>query len=170
MLGKTHIVNSAAISMIPMIIEHPISYSNSYPIYIFLIILGSIIPDIDEPSSIIGRRVLKTSTLINTIFGHRTITHNLTLVSLIAMYIYYININNSGYIFAFLFGIALHILQDSMTYQGVRNGIFPFQRLGYHFVLLPRIYRFAVGGLSEKVIFYTSLLVIFSALYIRFIA
>ena len=65
------------------------------------------------------------------------------------------------YLLAVSIGILLHLLQDSITYQGIKNGLFPLQRFGYNFVLLPRIFRFAVGSITEKIIFIISIMFLF---------
>lgn len=45
--------------------------------------IGSVIPDIDEPNSIAGRTIWPISKLIKKIFGHRMITH--TPIFVVAM-------------------------------------------------------------------------------------
>lgn len=157
MLGKTHIVNSVAIAAIPLTIN---IIDTQYTIILFLVAIGSLIPDIDEPNSIIGRKLKFLSYPINIFFGHRTITHNLILFTALAIFFY---TKEYTYLLALNIGILLHILQDSITYQGIKNGLFPIRRLGYNFVLFPRAFRFAVGSITEHIIF------MFSVIFILFI-
>lgn len=162
MLGRTHIVNSIAIGSIPLVFGKQIDIT--YATFLTLIALGSIIPDVDEPNSLIGRKMKFLSYPINIFFGHRTITHNLLLFSILGIFLF---IQGYKYFLAINIGILLHILQDSITYQGIKNGLFPIQRLNYNFVLLPRIFRFAVGSLTEYIIFIASIIFILLVIYIQ---
>lgn len=161
MLGKTHIVNSVAIAAIPLTIN---IIDTQYTIILFLVAIGSLIPDIDEPNSIIGRKLKFLSYPINIFFGHRTITHNLILFTALAIFFY---TKEYTYLLALNVGILLHILQDSITYQGIKNGLFPIRRLGYNFVLFPRAFRFAVGSITEYIIFILSILFLLIVIYIQ---
>lgn len=156
MLGKTHIVNSLAISSSPLILNNSFQLNIEYIFFLMCVAIGSVIPDIDEPSSIIGRKVKPFAYVINIFFGHRTITHNLLFFGITLCILLYIQ--KYQYILALNIGIVLHILQDSITYQGIRNGLFPIQRFSYNFVLLPRYLRFAVGSLTEYIILVVSAL------------
>lgn len=101
---------------------------------------------------------------INIFFGHRTITHNIILWATITIFLF---IQKYIYLLAVSIGILLHLLQDSITYQGIKNGLFPLQRFGYNFVLLPRIFRFAVGSITEKIIFIISIMFLFIVAYMQ---
>ena len=162
MLGKTHIVNSIAIASIPLAFGTQININ--YSIFLGLVALGSILPDIDEPNSLIGRKMQYLSYPINIIFGHRTITHNLLLFTILGIFLF---MQGYNYLLAVNIGILLHILQDSITYQGIKNGLFPLQRFNYNFVLLPRIFRFAVGSITEYIIFILSILFLLIVIYIQ---
>ena len=52
----------------------------SNPLYIFLTIFGSLLPDIDHTKSIIGKLFYPFAKWISIKFGHRTITHLFTNV------------------------------------------------------------------------------------------
>jgi inner membrane protein len=47
------------------------------------LLLGALYPDIDHPGSFLGKRFDFISKLINEIYGHRTITHSLFLMTVI---------------------------------------------------------------------------------------
>jgi len=162
MLGKTHIVNAVAITSIPLVFG--VKVNTEYIVFIILVGIGSIFSDIDEPNSLIGRRLKFLSYPINIFFGHRTITHNLLLFSTISLFFYY---QDYKYLFAISLGSLIHILQDSLTYQGIKGGLFPLQKLNYHFVLLPRAFRFAVGSLFEYIIFFLSVIFLLLVIYIQ---
>lgn len=46
-------------------------------------VLGALLPDVDCPTSTVGRRVLPLSLLLAGIWGHRTLTHSLVGVGLL---------------------------------------------------------------------------------------
>lgn len=78
--------------------------------------LGSLIPDIDSPTSAIGTIVKPISKLINKAFGHRTITHSgLWLIPLILM----LSKMPSGLLFGYIGGYFGHLLSDTLTKGGV---------------------------------------------------
>lgn len=159
MLGKTHLINTLAIVTTPLLLGFELD--NEYVIFIYVCLFGALFPDIDEPNSILGRRLKFLSYLINILFGHRTITHNANISLLIILFGIYSNYN---LVVAFGLGMFIHIMQDSITYQGVKGAFFPFKRFDYNFVLLPRVFRFAVGSMTEYIIF------TLSCVYLVFIA
>ena len=162
MLGITHIVNTTAIVSTPLLFGY--GFDTNYLIFIGLVLFGCLLPDIDEPNSIIGKRFGFISYPINIIFGHRTITHNLIFITAISIYFY---TQNHFYLFSISLGMLIHILQDSLTYQGINGALFPFQRYNYNFVLLPRFFRFAVGSLTEYVILTISVIYLLTILYTK---
>lgn len=152
MLGITHTVNTISITFTPLLFGFKTDWN--YAFFVLACVFGALLPDIDEPSSTIGKKFPYIAYPIKIFFGHRTITHN-AVVSIISNYIYLI---------AFGLGMFIHIMQDSMTYRGVRGAFFPFQKYYYNFVLLPRVFRFAVGSIREYIIFTAS------CIYIVYIA
>ncbi len=95
--------------------------------------LGSVLPDIDTPKSVLGEKLPMISYPLNKIFGHRTITHAplipagvLLLNTMIhAVLPYPMGLN--GFIMGLCFGVLLHIIQDILTYKGVPL-LYPFIR------------------------------------------
>ncbi|MDR9065313.1 metal-dependent hydrolase [Burkholderia multivorans] len=89
-------------------------------------VLGSMLPDIDHPSSAFGRRVLPISMMLSAVFGHRGITHSLLAVvgmSVLAWYsLRHLNWH-PGYSVPFVVGITAgylsHLAGDWMTNSGV---------------------------------------------------
>lgn len=89
-------------------------------------VLGSMLPDIDHPSSAFGRRVLPISIMLSAVFGHRGITHSLLAVvgmSALAWYSLHHLDWHPGYSVPFVVGIAVgylsHLAGDWMTNSGV---------------------------------------------------
>lgn len=89
--------------------------------------LGSLIPDIDSPTSAIGTVVKPISKLVNKAFGHRTITHSgLWFVPLILLLF---KIQN-GLLFGYIGGYFSHLLSDTLTKGGV-PWLYPLKRKRY---------------------------------------
>lgn len=160
MMGVTHATNTAAVLSIPLLFGY--QFNLTYATLAALVILGSLVPDIDEPDSTIGKRLMILSYPIHFLFGHRTITHNAIFISFLCglSYMY-----NNIYCLAITIGMFIHILQDSMTYQGIKGCFFPIGKYNYNFVLLPRIFRFAVGSGTEFLILASSLFFILYVVY-----
>lgn len=108
----------------------------------FIIMLGVLIPDIDNPSSKIGRRVKYLAYPIYIIFGHRGITHSALFVG--AMYYtgYYYDITTVKYL---AFGAALHLLGDYLTPTGIPL-FYPYKK-NYRAMIVAD-----TNGLSETVL------------------
>ncbi len=88
--------------------------------------LGSLLPDIDHPSSTFGRRVLPVSMAFSALFGHRGITHSLLAVAGMAASMWYALHGlhwHPGYSVPIVVGIAVgylsHLAGDWMTNSGV---------------------------------------------------
>src|SRR3989339_332125 len=75
MLAPTHSAFGIFLTLI-LLAFFGIKFSLHWTVLIFAA-LGSIIPDIDHPGSIIGRIFYPISTYLERKFGHRTITHSL---------------------------------------------------------------------------------------------
>lgn len=156
MLGTTHITVTASIVTTPLLFG--IHLDSEYTLFIIASIVGAIFPDIDEPNSIIGKRMAFLSYPIKILFGHRTITHNFIVAIIIAIFG---ALSNIPLLVAFSIGMFLHIVEDSLTLEGVKGAWFPVSKFNYNFVLLPRMFRFKVGGAVEYIILLTSLSYLF---------
>lgn len=93
--------------------------------------LGSLLPDIDSPKSTIGRCVYPISWLINKLFGHRTITHDIVTISLIALLTIFMN--PSIALYGFWLGYLGHLFLDSFNYRGVA-ALYPINKKNFHIV------------------------------------
>lgn len=88
---------------------------------IVVVLIASMIPDIDNPKSPIGRVLLPLSKYINTHYGHRTITHSLVALCATTLICYVCQCHT---LFWFL-GYLSHLIFDMLTLQGVPL-FFPF--------------------------------------------
>lgn len=93
---------------------------------------ASLLPDVDISNSILGRKIKPISKLINTLFGHRTLTHS--GLWLIIWGILIIN-NLNNLFFPFILGGAIgflsHLISDTMTRGGV-PWAWPLNKKRYH--------------------------------------
>lgn len=84
-------------------------------------ILGTIVPDISNPNGGIGRLIRPVAALINTIWGHRSITHSWVMVLLSIIFCIIVKaITEDNTVWLFLAGVASHIMLDMMNINGVR--------------------------------------------------
>lgn len=102
----------------------------SRPIYLAIITIATLLPDIDHTRSLIGKLFYPIAKPLNRRFGHRTITHSLiftiSITLLVQLILQAFEINGP---YAALFGAAYssHLVFDMMTIQGVPL-FYPFIR------------------------------------------
>jgi inner membrane protein len=116
MMARSHVVVGLAtwIAAAPILHVRPLD-----PIYLGLVVAGSLLPDIDHPKSWVGRRVRPISTAMAATFSHRGITHSaIAVIGLIALLLH------AGYrrggISALAIGYLSHLAADMLTPQGLR--------------------------------------------------
>lgn len=91
---------------------------NSDSIDILLLILGSILPDIDHPRSIVGSRAWFISKSISRSFGHRGITHSFLGMALVFLPLHLFNLPDQ-YIVSLMIGYLTHLFADWLTPAGI---------------------------------------------------
>jgi inner membrane protein len=122
------------------------------PLFILVILLFSVFPDIDETKSKIGKKNKLLSGIINFIFGHRGLIHTI-YIPLILFIIFYTLSKEIG--IAILFGYGSHLIIDSIN----KAGIIPLYPISSK-----KIRGFVkTGSFLEKIIF---LVIIFVDLYL----
>ncbi|WP_249662120.1 metal-dependent hydrolase, partial [Lysinibacillus fusiformis] len=82
-------------------------------------VIGALLPDICHRGSKIGRTVPILAKLVNTVFGHRSITHSL-LFLLFVMVALDTLIPYKAISIRIIIGMASHILLDMSTKKGVK--------------------------------------------------
>ena len=139
--------------------------------YYMLVLFGALLPDIDHPNSILGRRCGSISRTLHHWCGHRSITHSIFGVLILLGFCIGIGSlalalgGSQGIVFSassqamlrlglysLLFGYALHLLADSLTKEGIpllwpskkRYGLIPLASL-----------RFRVGTWVEHLILWS---------------
>lgn len=109
--------------------------------------LGSIILDIDEPKSYIGRRTKILSHILKFVLKHRGLIHSFLgafLLSSILSGIVYNYGLNKGLILFFIIGCLTHLILDLFSDEGVPL-FYPFIKKRY------KIKIFKTGGFLEKI-------------------
>lgn len=138
-------------------------YNNKFYLPIILgLLLGSVLPDIDDPRSYIGR-ILPISFIFKLLLGHRGLTH--WLIFAIALGSFALILEKNSFLYLFLIscsiGCILHDLADSLTDGGIVGFFWPlFPRT--RFVLLPAFLRAKTNTMSE---FYIMFLMILALVY-----
>ena len=128
MLFKTHL---AFAFLIALLIKDIISDvfgagSMAFVIFVFFMMIGALLPDLDNPHSVAGKRLGFFAVLFNKIFGHRGITHGIWMPALLAAAVSYFW--NLYYGVAIFIGYMSHVLIDGLTKQGI-NLLHPFSKL-----------------------------------------
>ena len=140
MTGKTHIVGGIAASLAYA------QLTNHDPIIMLGAgVIGALLPDICHGGSKIGRKLPLLSKLINMLFGHRTFTHSLLFLVLIAALLNTF-IPNEAVKAGFMAGMVSHYILDMATKNGIKL-LFPL-KMTVRFPLTTR-----TGGAVENVVF-----------------
>lgn len=138
MLGRTHI--AAAIFMAALFFSFFKFDLLTNILVLVILVIGSIFPDIDSSTSIMGRKFK----LISFLTKHRGFLHSIWSLILFSILVYLLLSPLLGIVFAT--GFILHLMLDAITKEGVK--IFGKRIRG----------PFKVGSIGEKV-FYALLLI-----------
>ena len=139
MVGKTHIVGGVAASLAYA------EVGNFDPIIMMGAgIVGALLPDICHGGSLIGRKLPLLSKIVNMLFGHRSFTHSILFLVIIA---YLLNsfVPFEAVRVGFLIGMASHYILDMATKNGIKL-FFPIN-ITVRFPLTVR-----TGGAAESVV------------------
>ena len=140
MTGKTHIVGGIVASLAYA------QFVNHDPLIMLGAgVVGALLPDICHGGSKIGRKLPILSKLINMIFGHRTFTHSLLFLVIVA-FLLNTFIPNEAVKAGFLAGMVSHYVLDMATKNGIKL-LFPIS-MTVRFPLTTR-----TGGKVESVVF-----------------
>jgi len=113
-------------------------------IQLALILLGSILPDIDHPSSLLGRY-----NVMSPIMEHRGFTHTILFMVIVA---YITHIYTPHWRFMAL-GILIHLIGDTTTKTGIK-WLFPFTNEKYSLHKLTGDAEVYCMGISFFYLFY----------------
>ena len=86
-------------------------------VFVIMVLLGSVLPDLDSAKSFIGRKIRVVSIFLK----HRAFFHSLLTAVFLGVIIFLLT-QNSFYSLGFITGFVSHLLLDSLT----RTGVTPF--------------------------------------------
>ena len=118
--------------------------------------VGSILPDIDTPKSMMGKTFSHTSGILDALVGHRTFTHDIVLMNLIGIVLIFVNPIFIGLVF----GYMGHLFLDALTVKGLPCA-YPINKKNIH--LLPKKLRFHADSTPAKLFTYLLAVGIFIA-------
>ncbi|MEC3226116.1 metal-dependent hydrolase [Bacillus thuringiensis] len=157
---KTHITTSLAVALPVLASTGNLTVGN-----VIAVSFGALLPDIDEQHSWIGRRTRGVSDLMNTVFGHRGITHSLLGLVLVLIPILFavgmtpLSFTNGMCIFA---GYFLHLVEDSFSKKGIK-WLLPLSNKTFQSGF--NIIYYSYNGIAEKIILMISTIVVVCELY-----
>ncbi len=136
MLLKTHLAFGFFVGLIALKVSKPPN-----PLLFFILILvGSVLPDIDHPKSKIGKKVK----IVGFLFEHRGFFHSLLFLAFIHI-ILAVFFKNNYFVLPLVIGYTSHVLIDCFNHRGIMP-LHPFSRV--------RIKGFMkTGALAETVLF-----------------
>jgi len=139
MVGKTHIVGGVAASLAFA------QVGNLDPVIMMGAgVVGALLPDICHGGSLIGRKMPLVSKIVNTLFGHRSFTHSILFLVIIA-YLLNAFVPIEAVRVGFLVGMVSHFILDMATRNGIKL-LFPIN-ITVRFPLTVK-----TGGSAETVI------------------
>ncbi len=139
MLFKTHLaIGIFAIILFSPLVKDPTTFS-------IIVLIASLIPDIDTAFSKVGRNI--PAKVVQVFTEHRGVLHSLTFCFLITLVISFFLPKLA---FGFFLGYGLHLIADSFTKMGI-TPFWPYSKVAKG--LLP------VGGVIERGIFFTFALI-----------
>ncbi len=122
MMSRTHLALGILASILIINYLHP----EQWILFGGVLILASVLPDIDAPKSIVGKKLWPISSIVNLLFGHRGIMH--TIYPPLIIFIAAIILGYSTVGMAFIIGYGLHLAADMTTVQGV-TPFFPLSKI-----------------------------------------
>lgn len=146
MITPTHIAfNHSLYLFISILSGHQVSGAEMVAITV-----TAPLPDIDTPNSIIGRTFPVVSRYIDQHHGHRTLTHSIWAVFVIAILLTPLLMHSKMTYIAGVLGYFFHIVADTFTKLGP---MFFYPKVRGRFVSLIPDYRMVTGSTHEKVLF-----------------
>lgn len=151
MMGRTHLL----LGLNTLWLLQPLGTSESLPLLTLAVALGTLLPDLDAPNSLLqglsvgGVRPFVLPARAIAPFGHRGILHSLSGMLLTGVLSLPFATAHIEILLAFLLGYASHLAADACTRSGIRL-LYPNPR---RFHLLPRCLWLTTGSQAEEVIF-----------------
>ena len=121
----------------------------SDPLMLGVTAFAAILPDIDHPHSLLGKAVKPVSNYLNKNYGHRTITHSLTAVLAVYLFVGFIEVLfnlESSWSTVITVAYFSHLFLDMMTLSGIPF-LYPFKRNRF---VLPGDDKYRMRGGDRK--------------------
>lgn len=110
---------------------------------------GSLLPDIDLPTSAVGRPLFPIARVINEQLGHRTLTHSIVGILLLVLILLPLFLLAPLIFWALLIGYFSHLLIDTENKAGIEL-LYPSQLRAWFF--RDERYRITVGSREETIL------------------
>lgn len=147
MRGYTHLAFALAVASSIEVFHH----KNITTLPVAVAGISALLPDIDHPESLLGRKIKPISWLVNKLFGHRTITHSLDFAVGLCLVVL-LSSNFAYWAWMFALGYLSHLLLDSLTFSGIKLSMFRQKTIGFRIV--------KTGGIVDTAIFIACLLIL----------
>jgi inner membrane protein len=122
MLARTH----AAFGFLSALVMQSFLTVKEPIVFFILVMLGALLPDIDQPNSKLSNKVKPIAKVISKVSKHRGIFHSLFFALLLPGLVYYFV--GSSYGIALFIGYLSHLIIDGFTKEGI-NFLQPFGKL-----------------------------------------
>lgn len=142
MLFKTHLAFGFLIGLVTLKIFNPLNII----LFLILVLIGSLLPDIDHPKSKVGKKIK----LIGFLFEHRGFFHSLLFLALIHI-IVFMFFRDNPFILPLVIGYTSHLFIDCFNHKGIMP-LHPFSRF--------RIRGFIKTGALLETILFSSLVIV----------
>jgi len=122
MMFKTHLALGLTVAFFSIKYFNP----SSWAVFGTVLVIGSLIPDMDIQYSTIGRKFWPASSILNIMFGHRGLMHTIFPPLIVALLLFMAGYNIFG--IAFAIGYMTHLVADAATVQGIMF-FFPLSKI-----------------------------------------
>jgi inner membrane protein len=122
--------------------------------------LGSLLPDIDLPTSAVGRPLFPIAKALNEQIGHRTLTHSFIGIFLLLLILSPLVFLDSLILWALVIGYVSHLLIDTVNKAGIEL-LYPSHLRAWF--LSDERYRIVVGSREEFILL--AVLLVFTAAF-----
>ena len=139
MLFHTHLM----FGVVTFILLSPVFSGGNEILFLVFVLLGSVLPDIDDGNSKIKKASGVLGSLISFMFKHRGIFHSLVFVVILFIVM---SFWNTYYAWALTIGYLSHLLSDSLTPMGIQF-LYPFSSWKLRGPI-------KVGGIGEWVVLF----------------
>lgn len=102
-------------------------FTINYYFVFFLILFGSVFPDIDQKNSFIGKIFRPLNEFVTSLSKHRGIFHSVWFVIILNLLFYFLIKEYLIYSLYFSIGYISHLISDALTYAGI-NFLHPIKK------------------------------------------